>query len=108
MINIKFYQDTEGYFKADTDSLYLLLGQYFESEIQGVPEICQDLLTEIAQIERGDRTQLEGVGNAFGLKLTALNATIWNEFTATEQVLDLSLTDFKQALEECLVFLRSR
>jgi len=104
MINIKFYQDQEGYFKADTEPQYQLLSQYFESEIQGVAAICEELLAAIKEIESGDRIQLEGIGNGLGLKLTAETATIWSEFTETQLTLELSLTDFKQALESCCEF----
>ena len=107
MINIKFYEDNEGYFKADTDGQYRLLGQYLETEDQGVAAICEDLLETIKEIELGDRSQLEGVGNAYGLKITSQGVTIWNEFTEIEQILDLSLSDFQQALENCLIFLQT-
>jgi hypothetical protein len=102
MINIKFYEDAEGYFKADTDPDYLLLGQYFESEIQGIAEVCEDVLNEINEIELGDRTLIEGVGNAYGLKITTQTATIWSEFTELELTLEIPLPAFKQALEDCL------
>ena len=104
MINIKFYRDQEGYFQADTDPQYQLLSQYFETEVQGVAEVCQDLLETIKEIEIGDRTSLEGVGNAYGLKLTAKTANIWSEYTETELKLELPLADFKQALESCYKF----
>ena len=106
MINIKFYRDAEGYFKADTEPKYQLLSQYFQSEVQGVGAVCDDLLVAIAEIEIGDRNLLEGVGNAHGLKLTADRAVLWNEFSQTERTLELSLAEFKQALEDCLSFLR--
>lgn len=107
MINIKFYKDKEGYFKADTDAYYLLLGQYFETEVQGIAEVCEDLLEIIQEIEIGDRTELEGVGNAYGLKIASKKVTIWNEFAETKQTLDIPLSDFKQALENCLIFLQT-
>jgi uncharacterized protein YacL (UPF0231 family) len=107
MIHIKFYQDEEGYFKADTEPQYQLLSQYFQSEIQGVAAVCDDLLAMIKEIEIGDRTFLEGVGNAYGLKIMAKEVKIWSEFTEIEQTLELSLSDFKQALENCLIFLES-
>ena len=107
MINIKFYRDLEGYFKAGLDDKYRLLGQYFESEVQGIAEVCQDLLDAIKELELGDRTSLEGVGNALGLNLTSERAIIWTEFTESEQTLELPLTDFKQALVDCLAFLQS-
>jgi hypothetical protein len=106
MINIKFYRDAEGYFKADTEPKYQLLSQYFQSEVQGVAAVCEDLLVAIAEIEIGDRTSLEGVGNACGLELTADRAMIWNEFSETDQTLELSLAEFKQTLEDCLNFLQ--
>jgi hypothetical protein len=105
MITIKFYYDKEGYFKADTEPQYLLLSQYFESEIQGVPTICQDLLTMIKEIATGDRLEIEGIGNGHGLKLTPEQAIIWSEFTDIKAKLEISLDDFKQALENCLNFL---
>ncbi len=101
MIKIKFYEDAEGYFKADTDVEYQLLGQYFESEIQGVSDLCEDVLDEIKEVELGDRSLIEGVGNGYGLRLTATTATIWSEFTEIELTLEISLSDFKQALEAC-------
>lgn len=101
MINIKFYEDAEGYFKADTDPAYRLLGEYFESEIQGIASICEDVLKAITEIEIGDRPLIEGVGNGYGLRLTATTATIWSEFTEIELTLEISLSDFKQALEDC-------
>ncbi|BBC24202.1 YacL family protein [Pseudanabaena sp. ABRG5-3] len=107
MINIHFYQDEDGYFKADTDAQYLLLGQYFETEVQGIVGVCVDLLETIQEIEMGDRTELEGIGNAYGLKITSKSVTIWNEFSETEQTLDIPLSDFKQALENCLIFLQT-
>ncbi len=106
MINIKFYRDAEGYFKADTEPQYQLLCQYFQSEVQGVAAVCEDLLVTIAEIEIGDRSLLEGVGNACGLRLTADRALLWNEFSEAELTLELSLAEFKQALEDCLSFLR--
>ncbi|PZO36228.1 MAG: hypothetical protein DCF19_22025 [Pseudanabaena frigida] len=106
MINIQFYEDEQGYFKAETDAQYRLLGQYLETEIQGVAEVCQDLLETIKELEQGDRTQIEGVGNGYGLKLTTESATIWSEFTETELTLEISLADFQQALEGCLKFLQ--
>ncbi|WP_201321615.1 hypothetical protein [Pseudanabaena sp. lw0831] len=106
MINIKFYRDTEGYFKADTEPQYQLLSQYFQSEVQGVAAVCEDLLVTIAEIEIGDLIQLEGVGNTCGLELTADRALLWNEFSEAELTLELSLAEFKQALEDCLSFLR--
>ncbi len=107
MINIKFYRDAEGYFKVDTEPKYQLLSQYFQSEVQGVAAVCEDLLVAIAEIEIGDRTSLEGVGNGCGLELTADRAMIWNEFSEAELILKLSLSDFKQTLEDCLKFLQS-
>ena len=107
MINIKFYRDAEGYFKADTEPKYQLLSQYFQSEVQGVAAVCEDLLVAIAEIEIGDRTSLEGVGNGCGLELTADLAMIWNEFSENELILKLSLAEFKQTLEDCLKFLQS-
>jgi len=104
MINIKFYKDSEGYFKADIDVEHQLLGQYLESEIQGVAGICEDVLNIIKEIELGDRALIEAVGNGYGLRLTAITATIWSEFTETELVLEIPLSDFKQVLEECLKF----
>lgn len=104
MINIKFYEDEEGYFKSEIDEHYRLLGQYFESEVQGIAEVCQDLLVIIQEIERGDRSEMEGIGNALGLKINSEKVTIWSEFTETEQRLDLPLADFKKALESCLFF----
>ena len=106
MINIKFYRDEEGYFKADTEPKYQLLSQYFQSEVQGVAAICEDLLVTIAEIEIGDRIELEGVGNTCGLELTAERALLWNEFSEAELILKLPLAEFKQALEDCLSFLR--
>jgi uncharacterized protein YacL (UPF0231 family) len=106
MINIKFHQDEEGYFQADTEPQYALLGQYLESEIQGVAEVCQEILDTIAEIEVGDRQLVEGVGNAYGLKLTADRATIWSEFSEVEEQLEISLRDFKQSLKECLDYLQ--
>jgi hypothetical protein len=102
MINIKFYEDAEGYFKADSDAEYRLLGEYFESEIQGVAGVCEDVLNGIKEIELGDRALIEGVGNGYGLRLTAITATIWSEFTETESVLEIPLSDFKQVMEKCL------
>ena len=107
MINIKFYRDAKGYFKADTESQYQLLSQYFQSEVQGVAAVCVDLLGTIAEIEIGDRIQLEGIGNAYGLKLTADRAMLWNEFSEAELTLELTLVEFKQALEDCLKFLQA-
>ncbi len=107
MINIRFYRDVEGYFKADTEPQYQLLSQYFQSEVQGVGAVCDDLLVAIAEIEIGDRNLLEGIGNAYGLKLTADRVTLWNEFSETKRTLELSLAEFKQALADCLNFLRS-
>ena len=107
MINIKFYRDAEGYFKVDTEPKYQLLSQYFQSEVQGVAAVCEDLLVAIAEIEIGDRTSLEGVGNGCGLELTADRAMIWNEFSEAELILKLSLSDFKQTLEDCLKFIQS-
>jgi hypothetical protein len=107
MINIKFYRDAEGYFKADTEPKYQLLSQYFQSEVQGVAAVCEDLLVTIAEIEIGDRTLLEGVGNTCGLELTANRAMIWNEFSEAELTLELTLAEFKQALEDCLKFIQS-
>lgn len=107
MINIKFYRDAEGYFKVETEPKYQLLSQYFQSEVQGVAAVCEDLLVAIAEIEIGDRTSLEGVGNGCGLELTADRAMIWNEFSEAELILKLSLSDFKQTLEDCLKFLQS-
>jgi uncharacterized protein YacL (UPF0231 family) len=107
MINIQFYRDAEGYFKVDTEPKYQLLSQYFQSEVQGVAAVCEDLLVAIAEIEIGDRTSLEGVGNGCGLELTADRAMIWNEFSEAELILKLSLSDFKQTLEDCLKFLQS-
>jgi uncharacterized protein YacL (UPF0231 family) len=104
MINIRFYQDQEGYFKADAEPQYQLLSQYFESEIQGIAAICEELLAAIKEIESGDRPKIEGIGNGLGLKLTAETATIWSEFTETQLTLELSLADFKQALESCCKF----
>ena len=104
MINIKFYRDEEGYFKADSDPQYQLLSQYFQSEVQGVAAVCEELLAAIKDIEIGDRSLLEGVGNAYGLTLTAKTATIWSEYTETELRLELPLADFKQALENCCKF----
>jgi uncharacterized protein YacL (UPF0231 family) len=105
MINIKFYRDAEGYFKADTEPQYQLLSQYFQSEVQGVAAVCDDLLVAIAEIEIGDRNLLEGIGNAYGLEITSKGVEIWSEFTEIEQTLELSLSEFKQALEHCLNFL---
>ncbi|WP_271252955.1 YacL family protein [Pseudanabaena sp. Chao 1811] len=107
MINIQFYRDAEGYFKADTDAQYLLLGQYFETEVQGVIGVCADLLETIQEIEIGDRNGLEGVGNAYGLKINSTRVTIWNEFAENEQTLDIPLSDFKQVLENCYIFLQT-
>ena len=104
MINIKFYRDREGYFKADSNAKYQLLSQYFESEVQGVAAICEELLATIKEIEMGDRSELEGIGNAHGLKITAENVILWNEFSNSELTLDISLVDFKQALKDCLKF----
>ncbi len=106
MINIKFYRDAEGYFKVDTEPKYQLLSQYFQSEVQGVAAVCEDLLVAIAEIEIGDRTLLEGIGNTCGLRLASERALIWNEFSETELTLELSLAEFKQTLEDCLNFLR--
>jgi uncharacterized protein YacL (UPF0231 family) len=108
MINVKFYEDQEGYFKVDIDEQYQLIGQYFETEVQGIYGVCQDLLEAIKEIKTGDRTELEGVGNAYGLKLTIDTVTIWNEFSETELILEISLADFTQALENCVVFLQSK
>ncbi len=104
MINIKFYYDKDNYFKADTQPQYLPLSQYFESEIQGVAAICEDLLAMIKEIEKGDRTLIEGLGNGHGLRLTSDKVTIWSEFTETKSTLEISLADFKQALKDCLKF----
>ncbi|MEI6332303.1 MAG: YacL family protein [Pseudanabaena sp.] len=102
MIKIRFYQDPEGYFKTDTDLQHTLLGQYFETEIQGIPEVCQEVLDDIKVVEQGDRPLIEGIGNAYGLKITAQTATIWSEFTEMELTLEIPLPAFKQALEDCL------
>lgn len=107
MIDIKFHQDQEGYLRATTEPQYSLLSQYFESEIQGIAAICQALLATVKEIEIGDRPSVEGIGNGYGLKLTSQKATIWSEFTETILRLELSLGDFKQALEDCLIFLQS-
>ena len=104
MINVKFYEDQEGYFKVDIEEQYQLLREYFETEVQGVSEVCQDLLEAIKEITKGDRAELEGVGNAYGLKLTIDTVTIWNEFSETELILEISLADFTQALENCVFF----
>ncbi len=104
MINIKFYYDKDNYFKADTHPQYLLLSQYFESEIQGIAAICEDLLAMIKEIEKGDRALIEGLGNGHGLRLTLDTATIWSEFTEPKLTLEISLADFKKTLEECLKF----
>ena len=104
MINVKFYEDQEGYFKVDIEEQYQLLREYFETEVQGVSEVCQDLLEAIKEITKGDRAELEGVGNAYGLKLTIDTVTIWNEFSETELILEISLADFTQALENCFFF----
>lgn len=104
MIKIQFYRDADGYFKADTEPQYVLLSQYFATEVQGIAGVCEDLLETIQEIEAGDRNELEGVGNAYGLKITPKEVTIWNEFAETEQTLDIPLSDFKQVLENCLTF----
>jgi uncharacterized protein YacL (UPF0231 family) len=104
MINIKFYRDEEGYFKADTEPEYQLLSKYLQSEIQGVAAVCAEILAMIQEIEVGDRLQVEGIGNAYGLKLTTKTANIWSEYTETELSLELPIADFKQALESCYKF----
>ncbi|PZU98279.1 MAG: hypothetical protein DCE90_03935 [Pseudanabaena sp.] len=101
MINIKFYQDQDGYFKAEADDQYSLLSQYFESEIQGIPEVCRELLNHIQNIESGNNTEIVGIGNAIGLKITLNEVTLWDEFSETDKELTISLIDFKLILENC-------
>jgi len=102
MINIRFHQDSEGYFKVDTEPEYSLLCQYFETEIQGVAEVCQAVLEHIKVVESGDCNLIEGVGNAYGLKLTTETATIWSEYTEIELTLEIPLPIFRKAVEDCL------
>lgn len=102
MINIQFYQDQDGYFKADADVEYALLSQYFESEVQGIPEVCQDLLDAIQEIEDGTLVELAGIGNAIGLKVTGQQVILWDEFAESPQELAIALKDFRKLLENCL------
>ncbi len=103
MINIKFYRDQDGYFKADADAEYLLLSQYFESEIQGIPEVCQEMLNEVQEIASGTLVKIEGVGNAIGIKVTGQQVILWDEFAETQRELTITLRDFQQLLESCLL-----
>ena len=103
--DLDFYMDSEGYAKVKTTPKYALLGQYLESEIQGIAAICQDLLVAIADIERGDRAEVQGVGNGYGLAITLDKATIWSEFTEPQMFLELPLEMFKRSLQAHLNFL---
>lgn len=71
--------------------------------------ICQELLATIADIEKGDRaaieSEMQGVGNGYGLAISDDKVTIWSEFTNPQVSLELPLAVFKRSLQTYLIFL---
>lgn len=72
MSSLKMFRDADGAARAESleDTAQLaVLAQFFESDIQDDPEVCQDLIDTINEEPIDSEDPLEITGNAFSMLL---------------------------------------
>ena len=107
MIHGKFYFDSHGFPRAEYSSPFQPLGWYLEQDVQGSTATCDEVLAICNDVINGEKNDWEGGGNAHTVSIEGNRVTIENEFAETDQVLVISIEDFKSAVRSWKQLLQS-
>ncbi len=107
MIHGKFYFDSHGFPRAEYSSPLLPLGWYLEQDIQGSTATCDEVLAICDDVIYGVKNYWEGGGNAQTVSIDGNSVRIENEFAEPDQVLEISIEDFKSAVKSWKQLLQS-
>src|SRR5262249_51459149 len=94
IIECKF--DSFGFRRAMVHPSMQVVADYLESDVQGDPIWCDELLVLMSEIESGKKEIEHATGNAHTLTITPKEAFIRCEFE--DKSLRLLLDEFRQAL----------
>ena len=104
----RFYRDATGDPRARCSVPHQLLGQFLESDVQGNPAHCRDLLNALDDVAQGRLVQWEETGNAHTLTLTPDRVRIESEVDPQAGDLILKPSEFRLAVSEWMEFLEGR
>jgi uncharacterized protein YacL (UPF0231 family) len=98
---VRCFRDDRGFLRAEVEG-HPALGSYLEQDIQASPECCQAVLHAIAEVESRTSNLWEGTGNAFSVTIRPDHVTVENVWDESMRPEELSLADFKKALQDWL------
>lgn len=107
-MQMKFYRDINGSPRVNMKPPFDIIGRYLEHDVQSFPGWCRELIQIVEDVIIGTRNHWEGTGNAYTLILTPDKARVESEFAEPEEVCEISLKDFKQALVGWLNFIEAQ
>ena len=97
--------DPQGLPKATIAAPCELYGGFLESDIQGSPKICTDLLTKINQVKKGTGKGFEEIGNAFSLVVNQSSVNL-SELNSEKVAPTISLAKMSDILTRWCAFIQ--
>ena len=108
MGKLKFFWDKSGTAHADaTNKREQELVWFLEDDVQASSWACQEILRHIDAVASGREAEWAGTGNAHTLILTPQKAILENEYVEPQLTYELPLEEFRQLLQEYLVFVET-
>ena len=105
MSEIRFYRDTEGSPRAESESPALAgLAQFLESDIQDDRSTCIDLLGELMNMRKG-ASPFEFIGNSWVLSYSEEFAALASHVDADADAIPLQPQAIKEAVRDWLEFI---
>jgi uncharacterized protein YacL (UPF0231 family) len=101
-MKINLYHDAYDFPRAEVDVPHAVLGWFLEQDVQSSLPWCRELVETIENIQAGRASHWEGTGNAHTLIMSGKGVRIDNEYVDPPQSCELSLPEFKRAVQAWL------
>ena|SRR5262245_1677795 len=105
-MKLKLYYDAHDFPRAEVDTPHEVLGWFLEQDVQSSLPWGRELVETIENIQADRTSHWEGTGNAHTLVMTGKGVRIDNEYVDPPQSCELSLHEFKRAVQSWLTFIQ--
>lgn len=106
VINLKFFVDESGSFRADSEPPYELVGMLLMVDIQQSVNHCNIILNAISSVVNGEVDTWSGTGNAHTVFIGPDKVRIRSEFEPFGEC-EVPLDDFQAAVEGWVEFIKN-
>jgi len=106
-MKITLNRDEKGHPRVKLDDTHAALSDFFNMEVRDNPVIIAEIESMIAAVTEERATCEPLYGNIYSLNLSSQHAVIENVYDAAAPACTLSLTEFRQLLEQWIELIRS-